>query len=45
MTGEQLRLEALRLSVSYCGRRDLGSTEVIWYADQFVKFLKGEANE
>ena len=45
MSEEQIRLEALKQAVRYCGRRDLGGTEMLWYADQFIKFLKGKVHE
>ena len=45
MTDEQLRLEALKQAVHFCARRGMDSTELMWYTEQFLKFLKGEVNE
>jgi hypothetical protein len=46
MTDEQRRLEALKLAVQYCAKRDVGSTtEMLWLTKQFYKFLQGETDE
>ena len=43
---DQLRVEALKLATGYVGRRpDLHPSEVMLYAEQFFKFMKGEVHE
>ena len=43
MTDEQLRLEALKLAEKQCRIGDY--SDVLWCAEQFFKFLKGETND